>query len=34
MIKQIVFVNKMFSLGYKPLINKPTRITAYTHQLQ
>ena len=27
------FVNKMFSLGYKPLINKPTRITAYSSTL-
>ena len=27
------FVNKMFSLGYKPLIKKPTRITAYSSTL-
>ena len=27
------FVNKMFSIGYKPLINKPTRITAYSSTL-
>ena len=27
------FVNKKFSLGYKPLINKPTRITAYSSTL-
>ena len=27
------FVNKMFSLGYKPLTNKPTRITAYSSTL-
>ena len=27
------FFNKMFSLGYKPLIKKPTRITAYSSTL-
>ena len=33
MIKHNNFINKMFSLGYKPLINKPTIITSYSSTL-